>query len=279
MPPSPALSVAVAGALHVGVERGLAADLAAARALGLAARPVCTALVAAGAGAVADVTEVPADTVAAAFDCFAITGYPAGLKVGALGGPKTVDALFRATEGMTGPLVLDAVVSGPSGEVLLTERGIAALLDRWGRADLVTISRRDAELVTGGEIRSLDDAQVAAQRAHKRGARRVLLRCGALPARFFDADDPSGDGRPGAFMADLYYDGDGFALFEAPRLGVPEGIGASSALTLAALRALLDGRPMEEALQAGKRFATDSIRFGLSNGGAFRLEFERARGA
>ena len=38
------------------------------------------------------------------------------------------------------------------------------------------------------EINSLDDAQVAVQRLAKLGAPRVLLRCGALPARFFEGD-------------------------------------------------------------------------------------------
>ncbi len=287
--PSPApdlRSVAVVGALHVGAERGLAADLLAARALGLVAQPVCTALVMASHGRVTDVTDVPADTVVAAFEHLrAVAGEGGaevgGMKVGVLGGHRTVEAVFDAADKMDGPLVLDVVLSGPSAETLLTERGTDALLARWGRADLVTVRLRDAELITGGEIRSLDDAQVAAQRAHKRGARRVLLRCGVLPARFFDAADSfySNNGHAEAFATDLYYDGAAFALFEAPRLDVSESAGASSALALAALRALLDGRSVEEALQAAKRFVSEAIRRGMRADGPPRLDYEWERQA
>ena len=80
-------------------------------------------------------------------------------------------------------MVLDLVASGPSGETVLSARGIDAVAERLGAADLVTLSRADAELVTGGEIASLDDAQVAAQRdpQPRRPRRRDPLRVDAVP--------------------------------------------------------------------------------------------------
>ena len=60
--------LAVVGALYAGGERGLAADILCARALGFAPVPICTQLVMAGGGRVTDVTDVPTDTVAAAID-------------------------------------------------------------------------------------------------------------------------------------------------------------------------------------------------------------------
>ena len=250
--------VAVVGALYTGSERGLAADVLAARALGLAPLPVCTALVVAGGGRVTDVTDVPVDTVAAQFEHLAATGPVAGVKVGVLGGPKTVGVVMDAVEGLGVPVVLDVVASGPSGETVLSARGVDALAERLGGAGLVTVSRTDAELITGGEIASLDDAQVAAQRIVNRGARRVVVRCGSLPYRFYDpADDPGASGS--ALFADLYYDGEDFALFEAPLVdGAPDG--ASSAFAVAALAALVGGQDVEGALRAAKRFATEAVR-------------------
>ena len=57
--------VAVVGAFYTASERGLAADVLAARALGLAPLPLCTSIVVASGGRVTDVTEVPVDTVIA----------------------------------------------------------------------------------------------------------------------------------------------------------------------------------------------------------------------
>ncbi len=276
MPLSP--PVLVVGALYAGSERGLAADLLAARALGLAPLPVCTQLVMAGGDLVTDVTDVPADTVAAQIEHTRATSVIAGVKVGILAGHHTARVVLDAIAEMAVPTVLDLVASGPSGETVLTAKGIDAVAERLGVATLVTVSRRDAELVTGGEIASLDDAQVAAQRIVGRGARAVVIRCGTLPYRFYDpADDPGGDGSAEAtdtrLSFDLLYDGEDFALFEAPALDAGDAEGASSAFALAALAALMDGDALDVALQRAKRYATEAVRHA---GDAPRLAFDWA---
>ena len=256
--------IAVVGALYAVSERGLSADVLAARAAGAAPLPVCTSIVVASGGVVTDVTDVPVDTVRAQLDHLVETGSVEGVKVGILGGPKTVDAVFDAMARLDVPCVLDVVASGPSGETVLSARGIDAVADRLSEATLVTVSRADAELVTGGQIESLDDAQVAAQRLHNRGAPAVVIRCGALPYRFYDAaDDPGvtvGDGAPSPLAFDLLYDGQDFALYEAPLLEgpMPDGLGSEFAIT--ALMGLVDDLPLEQALQNAKRQATESGR-------------------
>ena len=261
---TPLSPVLVVGALYAGSERGLAADLFAARALGLAPLPVCTQLVMAGGGRVTDVTDVPTDTVAAQIEHTLATGPVAGVKVGILAGHHTARVVLDAAQALAVPTVLDLVASGPSGETVLSAQGIDAVADRFGVATLVTVSRQDAELVTGGEIASLDDAQVAAQRIVGRGARAVVIRCGHLPYRFYDAaDDPGGDGAASGtppLSFDLYYDGEDFALFEAPLLDGDTAEGASSAFSLAALARFVAGDTPEQALQHAKRFATEALR-------------------
>lgn len=248
-------------ALCTGTVRGLEADILAARRLGIRPLAVCTSLVMASHGHVTDVTEVPADTVRAQLEHLAATVAPQAMKISVLGNHQIAEAVFRAAEDYSGPVVLDFVISGPSGETVLTDRGIEAVIERLGRPTLVVLSRRDAELVSGGEIGSLDDAQVAAQRLHRRGAQRVLIKCGVLPTRFFDAaDDPGGDGHPGTFMTDLYYDGADFVLYEAPLLDDDGLEGASSLHAVALTRALTEGHPVEQAIQEGKRIVTDALR-------------------
>lgn len=251
--------VVTIGAIYTATERGLAADVLAARSLGLAPLPLCTSIVVASGGLVTDVNEVPVDTVQAQLEHLAQVGTIRGVKIGILGSPKTAIAVLDAAPGLGGPVVLDIVASGPSGETVLSARGIDAVAERLGNVDLVTTSRADAELVTGGEIASLDDAQVAAQRIHNRGARAVVIRCGALPYRFYDAADDPGHADPERFSADLFYDGEDFALFEAPQLSTsPDGAG--SVFALAALAGLVEGADIHTALQRAKRAATDSVR-------------------
>ena len=268
--------LAVVGGLYAGSERGLTADILVARALGFAPVPICTQLVMAGGGRVTDVTDVPTDTVAAQLDHTFATGAIAGVKIGILAGHQTAEVVLDACDAFGVPVVLDLVASGPSGETVLSAQGIDAVAARLGIPRLVTISRADAELVTGGEIGSLDDAQVAAQRIVNRGARHVVIRLGALPYRFYDAaDDPGGPDSPVGpppFSFDLAYDGEDFALFEAPLLPEPTPEGGSSSFAITALSALVDGRPVDEALQLAKRYATEALR--QSDNGLLRADWE-----
>ncbi len=271
--------VLVVGALYAGSERGLVADVLCARALGLAPLPIATQIVVASDGRVTDVTDVPTDTVIAQIEHTLAVSPIEGVKIGVLAGHKTADAVLERLGALGVPVVLDLVASGPSGETVLSAQGIDAVAARLSAATLVTMSRADAELVTGGEIASLDDAQVAAQRATNRGARHVVIRCGHLPYRFYDAaDDPGDPGEPAGnaasttFSFDLAYDGEDFALFEAPLLPDVDPPGASSAFAMAALERLVGGGSVDEALQSAKRFASESVRHALPvAGGRARL--------
>ena len=263
----------VAGALYPTVERGLAADLAATRALGGLAFPVCTLLLMAGHGTVTDATDVPEDTVRAQLEHIATTAHPNAMKIGVLSSHGAAEAVLQFAESFDGLVVLDLQLSGPSGETVLTRRGIDAVMERLAVPDLVIVSRSDAEPLSGGEIHSLDDAQVAAQRLARQGARAVVIKCGPLPARFFeteatDGPDTARNGlapNDGPFNADLYFDGDSFALFEAPHLPGGGRDGASSAFALAALHALAEGKPAEAALQEAKRFVSEGLRASNEN--------------
>jgi hydroxymethylpyrimidine/phosphomethylpyrimidine kinase len=213
-------------------------------------------------GTVTDVLGVPSDTVSAHLEhAFAVAAEggpePTGAKVGVVGDAPTVEAVFRELERHeSAPFVLDLTLSGPSGEDIIGSRGLEALVERLGMPDLVAVRRTDAELVAGMEIPSLDDAQVAVQRIAQRGARRVLLRCGRIATHYFDQD-----AEPPPYAVDLYYDGDEFALFEAPFLSGLKGVhGASSALLMSMLRDLVAGAPIADAIQAAKAYATEALR-------------------
>lgn len=248
------------GAHYPSAERGLTADALATRALAGRAYTVCTAHVVASHGRVTDVLDVPTDTINAQLEHIFETGSPEAACVSVTGHPATVSSTFRLLEEqLSGPFVLNLTLSGPSGEDIVSPRGFEALTDRLGQADLVTLHRIDAERVAGMEIPSLDDAQVAVQRLSQLGAEKVLLRCGQISTHHFDLESPPPD-----YAVDLYYDGEEFALFEAPYLDLGEiHGGASSALVMAILKALTTGKAMQEAIREAKAFVTEALRRSL----------------
>jgi hydroxymethylpyrimidine kinase/phosphomethylpyrimidine kinase len=234
----------------------LKADLLATQALGGEGFPVCTAHVVAGRGTVTDVLNVPTDTISAQLEHLAATEAPTAAKVGIVGDASTVEMAFEHLSHLDGPLVLDLTLSGPSGEDVLGQRGLEALMEHLDQPDLVTIRKADAALVAGMEIPSLDDAQVAVQRIGQRGAERVLLRCGQLPTHFYDKD-----GSPPDYAVDLFYDGEDIALFEAPFLsGLHDLHGTSSGLLLPLLKMMQTGAPLDAALQQAKGRVTEALR-------------------
>lgn len=254
------------GALYPGINRGLDADQLATQALGGRGLLVCTSHVVAGRGVVTDVLNVPTDTVAAQFEHLADTESPTAAKVGIIGDAPTVEVTFRNLASLDGPVILDLTLSGPSGEDVLGQRGLDALLEHLDVPDLVTVRKRDAALLAGMEIPSLDDAQVAVQRIAQRGAQHVLLRCGRLSTHHFDTQSSPPD-----YAVDLYYDGDDIALFEAPFLsGLDSMHGASSGLTVPLLEMMQDGLSIEEALQKAKGQVTEALRAAQQSEAAHR---------
>lgn len=246
----------VIGALYPGIARGLQADILTTQALNGMPYSVCTAHVVAGRGVVTDVLNVPTDTVSAQFEHLAETESPTAAKVGIVGDAATVESTFDHLSRLDGPVILDLTLSGPSGEDVLGQRGLEALIDHLDQPDLVTVRKRDASLVAGMEIPSLDDAQVAVQRIAQQGAERVLLRCGQLPTHFYDKD-----GSPPEYAVDLFYDGEDIALFEAPHLtGLDDFHGASSGLVLPLLKMIQSGVAMDTALQKAKGRVTEALR-------------------
>jgi hydroxymethylpyrimidine/phosphomethylpyrimidine kinase len=254
---------ALVNALYTGSDRGLLADLFAADALAFAAYPVCSALVMASRGRVTDVTEVPADTVGAQLEHLATTAGVSGIKAAVMPNHSIVDAVMTFADRAQVPLIVDVRLSGPSGETVMTARAMDRMSELLDRTSLLIMRADEAAVFTGGEITSLDDAQVAAQRAFRRGAKQVVIRCGTLPARFHDAaEDPGND--ENRLNADLFFDGEDYALFETPVvLDAPDG--GDDAYGTAILQQLISGESAITALQHATRFVAEAQRSATDN--------------
>jgi len=205
---------------------------------------------------VTDVLNVPTDTVSAQLEHVFETRSPTSAKIGIIGATPSVDCVFDHLVRLEGPVVFDLTLSGPSGEDVLGQQGLSAITERLNEPDLVTLRRTDASLVAGMEIPSLDDAQVAAQRLAQQGAQCVLIRCGKLPTHFYEENTAAPD-----YALDLFFDGEDFALFEAPYMADLESHhGASSGLLMPVLKNLQAGIDLEPALQKAKGRVSEALR-------------------
>lgn len=79
-------------------------------------------------------------------------------------------------------VVLDPVIRSSSGTRLLDERGEAVIRDRLLRlATVVTPNAEESAALTGTEVRSIEQARVAARKLQDVGARSVVITGGHLP--------------------------------------------------------------------------------------------------
>lgn len=255
-PSSP--SIVVTGALYPTAQRGLTAATLAAAGLDLRVHPVCTTFVMSTAHVVTDFVEVPEDTIAAQLEHVSATANPVGMLIGVLGSHGAVGPVMDFADRLETPVILDLRLSGPAGETLLSSRGLENVRQYLHIPDLVLLTRTDAELVSGGEIRSLDDANVAVQRIIRQGAQAVCIKCGSLPARHFDTAPDENDGP--LFAVDMLYDGTAFTLFEAPLLPPARDGGANAVHSIALLKGLTERHSLEESMQFAKQHVTESLR-------------------
>jgi hydroxymethylpyrimidine/phosphomethylpyrimidine kinase len=170
------------------------------------------------------------------------------IKVGALGSAANARAVgdLLAAHGEL-PAVVDTVMMPSRGRArLLDERAVVALRTRvLPRAALVTANAPEAEVLTGGPVRTLDQARLAARALLALGCRAVLLKGGHLGGeRAVDllAIAPPG-GAGAATLLEL----------ASPRLPLPpfHGGGCVLASLIAGRLALGDGGdPRRELVQA-----------------------------
>jgi len=154
------------------------------------------------------------------------------------------------------PLVIDPVIMAKDGSMLLTEEGVAALIeDLIPKATIITPNLDEAAVLSGLKVRSLDDARVAVERIVELGAESVLVKGGHLSGRERAADL-------------LYTDGE-FTVLEEDRIDTKNTHGTGCCLSAAITAGLARGEGVETAVRKGKTFVTSAIRFGLSIGGGY----------
>ena len=239
---------------------GIQADLKAMSALGTYGASVITAITAQNTVAVTAVHEVPAEVVHAQIKAVLDDLNVGAIKIGMLFSPAIVQAVADALTAFDGPVVLDPVMIAKSGDALLQDAAVEALInDLLARADLLTPNLPEAArlLKSGTEPDGAKAMAAQAQRLLALGPKAVLMK--------------GGHGRSDV-CTDLLCTAEGVQTFEAPRIQTRNTHGTGCTYSAAIAARLAQGWPMGQAVADAHRYlqaaltAADTLTIGAGHG-------------
>ncbi|MCU0891761.1 MAG: bifunctional hydroxymethylpyrimidine kinase/phosphomethylpyrimidine kinase [Sandarakinorhabdus sp.] len=172
--------LAIAGS-DSGGGAGIQADIKAITCLGGYAMTAVTAVTVQNTRGVTAVHAVPPEIVAGQIKaCIDDIGVDA-IKIGMLGTAAVVDAVADALAGVTVPIVLDPVMIATSGDLLIEEDAVWALMQRLlPMASVITPNVPELVALTETEVEDEADMLLAAQEMLNLGPRAVLAKGGHL---------------------------------------------------------------------------------------------------
>ncbi len=191
--------------------------------------------------------EVPPDVVAAQIESVVTDIGVGAAKTGMLASAAIMAAVADTVQRLgVRPFVVDPVAASQHGDALLRPDALAALRDVIvPLATLITPNLGEIRLLTGVEVHTRADMQVAARALKDLGPQWVLVKGGHLA----DGD-----------ATDLLYDGADFIELTAPRFDTKHTHGSGDTLAAATTAALARGLDLPAAVREGKAFITGAVR-------------------
>lgn len=218
---------------------GIQADLKTIMALGGYGMSVITALTAQNGLGVTGIQAPEPDFVALELSTV-LEGFPvAAAKTGMLFSAPIIRALSPILRQRDFPLVVDPVSVSQSGSRLLQEDAVTALIEEIiPGCELLTPNRPEAEMLTGLNIRNVDDAFTAGEKLLGMGAKAVLIKGGHMNSAVVVIDCLCVSGEeprtlPQAKVDTANNHGTGCTLSAAVATGLGKGLPLLSAVTKA----------------------------------------------
>jgi len=225
---------------------GIQADIKTCSAFGAYAMTAVTAVTAQNTLGVHAVEMMPAALVKAQIEaCLSDIGADV-VKIGMLGTKEIIDVVAEAVDELDAFVILDPVAVATSGDALLNEDAIEALREKLlPLADLVTPNVPEAALLTGLNIKDVDDLTKAGDALLSRGVYAALMKGGHLV---------------GKSVVDVLVSEEGANIMSGPRLHMrhTHGTGCTLASAVAANMAL--GLDLDEAVMRAREFVFEAIR-------------------
>lgn len=240
-----ATALSIAGS-DSGGGAGIQADLRTFHAFGVFGTTAITALTAQNTRGVLGVEAVSPEFVRKQIDAVAQDLAPAACKSGMLANRRIIEAVADAIAHHSLPnYVLDPVMVASSGDRLLDKGAEKALLERLiPLAVVVTPNLREAEVLTGLEVRDESGMVRAAEALVERGAAAALVKGGHLE---------------GGTVVDMLWDGRDMRSWRRSRVETTSTHGTGCTLSAAIAAGLANGESLVAAVEAALNFVHRAI--------------------
>jgi hydroxymethylpyrimidine/phosphomethylpyrimidine kinase len=150
-------------------------------------------------------------------------------------------------------LVVDPVMVSRTGAQLIDDAAIATLKTALiPYATVLTPNRYEAQMLSGLEIRTLEDMQTAAQRIHELGAEAVLVKGGGLQGNLRSMD--------------VWFDGQQLETLTAETIDTTNTHGTGCTLSAAIAANLALGDDPLTATRRAKAYVTNALKYALAIG-------------
>jgi hydroxymethylpyrimidine kinase / phosphomethylpyrimidine kinase / thiamine-phosphate diphosphorylase len=231
---------------------GIQQDLKVTTLLGAYGLTVITALTVQNTIGVQQVVPVDPDLVAAQLAAIFADIKIDAVKIGMLGTADIVRTVASALRRAAVPIVVvDPVLAASDGALLLEPAGVEVFKENiLPLTTLLTPNLAEAGRLTGREVASVGDMELAARELHRLGPQNVLVKGGHLA------------GAP----VDVLWDGRNCYQLPGERLPDPHSHGTGCALAAALATHLAQGRSVPEAVNQARELVRQSIRWGLPLG-------------
>ncbi|MEU6647167.1 bifunctional hydroxymethylpyrimidine kinase/phosphomethylpyrimidine kinase [Saccharomonospora sp. NPDC046836] len=246
MTTTPRTALTIAGS-DSGGGAGIQADLRTFFACGVHGMTAVTAVTVQNSLGVQGFSEIPVDVVTAQIRAVAADMGVDAAKTGMLATADIIHAVGKTLDevhiGRNGriPFVVDPVAASMHGDSLLREEALDAIrTELFPRATLVTPNLDEVRLLTGVAVTDTGSQRAAADALLELGPQWVLVKGGHLY------------GNPRC--VDLLSDGERYVELAGPRYDTEHTHGGGDTLASAITAALAKGRPVPDAVAAGKRF-------------------------
>lgn len=176
------------------------------------------------------------------------------LKTGMLLNAPIMKAVAEQLSGLNSiPIVIDPVMVSRTGAVLIDEAAVTTLREQLiPLATIVTPNRYEAQLLSGLEIRSLEEMQAAAELIYQLGPKTVLVKGGGMKGELRGVD--------------VWFDGVQFQTFSTEIVDTPNTHGTGCTLAAAIVANLCLGRDLRTSIEQGKLYVTYALQAALPIG-------------
>ena len=230
---------------------GIQADLKTFITNGVYGMSVITSVTSQNTMGVSGIFDIPKEAVASQFDAVFTDIFPDAVKIGMVSSSEIIEAISKKLKQYKAKnVVIDPVMVSTSGSMLLQENAVNELVSKlFPLADLITPNIFEAQILSDGTIKTLDDMKKSAKEIAEKYNVAVLLKGGHLTGN----------------AADVLYNGE-YTIYETERIENANTHGTGCTLSSAIAANLAKNQELNEAIQNAKNYLTGAIKVNLDIG-------------